>query len=64
MIKFLSIFVILVLSVIVSLIPQSAAQESANSTAQYALQLKQLESGGSDKILPVIYGIFYVTSKD
>jgi len=64
MIKSLSIFVILVLSVVVPLIPQSAAQESANSTAQYALQLKQLESGGSNKILPVTYGMFYVTSKD
>ncbi|MHB8603301.1 MAG: hypothetical protein ACYC6W_06515 [Nitrosotalea sp.] len=64
MIKFLSVFVILVLSVIVSVIPQSVAQESANSTAQYALQLKQLESGGSGRILPVTYGIFYVTSKD
>ena len=64
MIKFLSVLVILVLSTVVSLIPQSVAQESANSTAQYALQLKQLESGGSSKILPVTYGIFYVTSKD
>lgn len=64
MIKSLSILVILVLSVIVHLIPPSIAQESANSTAQYALQLKQLESGGSYKISPVTYGIFYVTSKD
>jgi hypothetical protein len=64
MIKFFSVLVILVLSIVVSLIPQSAAQESANSTAQYALQLKKLESSGSYKILPVTYGIFYVTSKD
>lgn len=64
MIKFLGVLVILVLSTVVSLIPYSVAQESANSTAQYALQLKQLESGGSSKILPVTYGIFYVTSKD
>lgn len=56
--------VILVLSTVISFIPQSNAQESANSTAQYALQLKQLESAGSNKILPIIYGIFYVTSKD
>jgi len=64
MIKSLSVLVILALSTIVSLIPQSVAQESTNSTAQYALQLKQLEIGGSDKILPVTYGIFYVTSND
>ena len=64
MIKFLSVLVILVFSIGASLIPQSSAQESANSTAQYALQLKQLQSAGSFKILPIIYGIFYVTSKD
>ena len=55
---------ILALSAIVSYIPQSFAQESANSTAQYALQLQKLESAGANKILPVTYGIFYVTSKD
>lgn len=64
MIKFLSVLVILVLSTVISFIPQSIAQESANSTAQYALQLKQLEIEGVGKIHPVTYGIFYVTSKD
>lgn len=64
MIKFLSVLVIFVLSTIISFVPQSIAQESANSTAQYALQFKQLESEGVGKILPVTYGIFYVTSKD
>jgi len=64
LIKFLSVLVILVLSTVISFIPQSIAQESANSTAQYALQLKKLESEGVDKIHPVTYGIFYVTSKD
>lgn len=64
MIKFLSVLVILVLSTVISFIPQSIAQESANSTAQYALQLKQLEIEGVGKIHPVAYGIFYVTSKD
>ena len=64
MIKFLSVLVILVLSIVIYFIPQSAAQESANSTAQYALQLKQLESQGLGKIHPVTYGMFYVTSND
>ena len=64
MIKFLSVLVILVLSTIIYFIPQSAAQESANSTAQYALQLKQLEIQGAGKIHSITYGIFYVTSKD
>ena len=64
MIKFLSVFVILVLSAILSFIPQSVAQESSNSTAQYALQLKQLEIEGVGKIHPITYGIFYVTSND
>lgn len=52
------------MSTVISFIPQSIAQESANSTAQYALQLKQLETEGMVKIQPVTYGIFYVTSKD
>jgi hypothetical protein len=64
LIKFLSVLVILVLPTVISFIPQSIAQESANSTAQYALQLKQLETGSVGKIQPVIYGIFYITSKD
>jgi len=64
LIKFLSVFVILVLSAILSFIPQSVAQESSNSTAQYALQLKQLEIEGVGKIHPITYGIFYVTSND
>jgi hypothetical protein len=64
LIKFLSVLVIFVLSTMISFIPQSIAQESANSTAQYALQLKQLENEGVGKIHPVTYGIFYVTSKD
>ena len=64
MIKFLSVLVILVLSIFISFIPQSISQESANSTAQYALQLKQLESEGLGKIHPVTYGMFYVTNKD
>jgi hypothetical protein len=64
LIKFPSVLVILVLSIVISFIPQSNAQESSNSTAQYALQFKQLESEGASKILPVTYGIFYVTSKD
>ena len=64
MIKFLSVLVILVLSTVISYIPHSIAQESSNSTAQYALQLKQLVSEGAGKIHPVTYGIFYVTSKD
>jgi len=64
LIKFLSVLIILVLSTVISFIPQSIAQESANSTAQYALQLKQLETEGMVKIQPITYGIFYVTSKD
>lgn len=54
---------IFVLSTLIS-IPQSIAQESANSTAQYALQLKQLKIDGIGKIQPITYGVFYVTSKD
>jgi hypothetical protein len=64
LIKFLSVVIILVLSTFISFIPQSISQESANSTAQYALQLKQLETEGLGKIHPVTYGMFYVTSKD
>ncbi|HET6457304.1 MAG TPA: hypothetical protein VFG24_00290 [Nitrosopumilaceae archaeon] len=52
------------MSTVISFIPQSIAQESANSTAQYALQLKKLENEGVGKIQPVTYEIFYVTSKD
>ncbi|MGB9003522.1 MAG: hypothetical protein WCC52_06940 [Nitrosotalea sp.] len=64
MIKFLSVLVILLVSTVVSFLPQSTAQESANTTAQYALQLKQLEIAGASTIQPVTYGMFYVTSKD
>jgi hypothetical protein len=64
LIKFLCVLVILVLSTGISFIPPSTAQESANSTAQYALQLKQLEIAGAGTIQPVTYGMFYVTSKD
>ncbi len=64
MIKFLSVLVILVFFTVISFIPQSIAQESSNSTAQYALQLRQLKNEGVGKIDPVAYGIFYVTSKD
>ncbi len=64
MIKFLSVLAILVLATFISFIPQSIAQESSNSTAQYALQLRQLKLDGVGNIDTVIYGIFYVTSKD
>lgn len=63
MIKCLSVLLIFVLATLIS-IPQSIAQESSNSTAQYALQLKQLKKDGVGKINPITYGVFYVTSKD
>ncbi len=63
MIKFLIVLIIFIFSTVIS-IPQSLAQESANSTGQYALQLKQLKQEGAGKIETVTYGIFYVTSKD
>ncbi len=63
MIKFLSVLVILVLSTVISFIPQSTAQESVNSTAQYALQLKQLQTAGFGKVHAVVYEMFYVTSQ-
>jgi hypothetical protein len=62
-IKFLIILAIFALSTVVS-IPQSIAQESSNSTIQYALQLKQLKVEGIGKVQPVTYGIFYVSDKD
>lgn len=64
MIKFLSVLAIFVLATFISFIPQSIAQESANSTGQYALQLRQLKLEGVGNIDTVTYGIFYVTSKD
>jgi len=64
LIKFLSLLLILVASTTISFIPQSNAQESANSTAQYALELKQLETAGFGKIHSVTYAMFYVTSQD
>ena len=64
MIKFLSVLSIIALSTVIHFIPQSVAQESANSTAQYALQIKKLQIEGYGKIHPVMYGVFYVTSKN
>ncbi|HEX5673280.1 MAG TPA: hypothetical protein VFX75_03670 [Nitrososphaeraceae archaeon] len=64
MIKFLFVFIIFVFSIAVSSFPQSAAQESSNSTAQYALQLRQLKLDGVGNIEILTYGVFYVTSKD
>lgn len=63
MIKFLSVLLILAVSTAISFIPQSHAQESANSTAQYALELKQLEAAGFGRIHSVTYAMFYVTSQ-
>ncbi|MFB5638166.1 MAG: hypothetical protein ACE5RF_07130 [Nitrosarchaeum sp.] len=55
---------IFVFSTVISFFPLSDAQESHNSTAQYALQLRQLKLDGVGNIDVLKYGVFYVTSKD